>query len=172
LEPRKNLTGLVKALDILRSDPMFADVKLMVAGGKGWKYQQVFDLVETLGLQDAIRFLGYVPDENLPALFARCEAYVCASITEGFGMPVLEAMIAGAPIVASNGGAIPEVAGDLARYFDPTDPGDIARALREQLLSTDREQKVADGFERAKKFTWERCAQLTIEGIERAVGHR
>ena len=84
-------------------------------------------------------------------------------------MPVLEAMIAGAPIVASNGGAIPEVAGDLARYFNPTDPADIARALREQLLSTDREQKISAGFQRAKQFTWERCAQLTIEGIERAV---
>lgn len=167
LEPRKNLAGLVKALGILRADPEFADVRLMVAGGKGWKYQEVFDLVDALGMQDAVRFLGYVPDESLPALFARCDAYVCPSITEGFGMPVLEAMIAGAPIVASNGGAIPEVAGELARYFNPNDPADIARALREQLLSSDRAQKVQAGFERAKQFTWERCARLTVEGIER-----
>lgn len=169
LEPRKNLAGLVKALDILRADPAFADVRLVVAGGKGWKYQEVFDLVEGLGMQDAVRFLGYVPDESLPALFARCDAYVCPSITEGFGMPVLEAMIAGAPIIASNGGAIPEVAGNLARYFNPNDPADIARALGEQLLSSDREQKIQAGFERAKQFTWERCARLTVEGIERVM---
>ena len=118
---------------------------------------------------DAVRFLGYVPDESLPALFARCDAYVCPSITEGFGMPVLEAMIAGAPIIASNGGAIPEVAGNLARYFNPNDPADIARALGEQLLSSDREQKIQAGFERAKQFTWERCARLTVEGIERVM---
>lgn len=84
-------------------------------------------------------------------------------------MPVLEAMIAGAPIIASNGGAIPEVAGNLARYFNPNDPADIARALGEQLLSSDREQKIQAGFERAKQFTWERCARLTVEGIERVM---
>jgi glycosyltransferase involved in cell wall biosynthesis len=170
LEPRKNLAGLIRAMAILREEPEFADVRLMVAGGKGWKYQEVFDLVEHLNMADQVRFLGYVPDEALPGLFARCEAYVCPSITEGFGMPVLEAMIAGAPIVASNGGAIPEVAGNLARYFDPYDPADIARAIREQLRGSDRAAKVEQGFERAQQFSWDRCARLTIEGIERACG--
>lgn len=169
LEPRKNLAGLIRALDILRADPAFADVKLMVAGGKGWKYQEVFDLVEDLGMTEAVRFLGYVPDEALPVLFARCSAYVCPSITEGFGMPVLEAMLAGAPVVASNGGAIPEVAGDLARYFDPLSPPDMARAIAEELSSTDRAARVENGLERARQFTWRRCAELTLEGIERTV---
>jgi glycosyltransferase involved in cell wall biosynthesis len=169
LEPRKNLAGLVRALDMLRADPEFADVRLMVAGGKGWKYQEVFDLVEALGMSDAVRFLGYVPDEALPVLFARCAAYVCPSITEGFGMPVLEAMLAGAPVVASNGGAIPEVAGDLARYFDPLSPPDMARAIREELLAGDRETRVERGLERARQFTWQKCAEATVVGIERAV---
>lgn len=169
LEPRKNLAGLIRALDILRSDPEFSDVRLMVAGGKGWKYQEVFDLVEALGLKDAVRFLGYVPDEALPVLFARCAAYVCPSITEGFGMPVLEAMLAGAPVVASNGGAIPEVAGELARYFDPLSPPDMARAIREELLADGRAERVEKGVQRAEQFTWRRCAELTVAGIERAV---
>lgn len=169
LEPRKNLTGLIRGFALLRTDPEFADLTLAVAGGKGWMYDDVFEVVRQLGLEEAVLFLGYVPDADLPALFARCETYVCASITEGFGMPVLEAMIAGAPVVASNGGAIPEVGGDLARYFDPKSPEDIARALREQLKATDRAERVAKGFERAEQFTWDRCAELTLEGIERAV---
>lgn len=164
IEPRKNLPRLIQGLGLLRSNPAYADVGLVVGGGKGWLYEEVFAEVERLGLGEAIAFLGYVASEDLPALFGRCEAYVCASVTEGFGMPVLEAMIAGAPIVTSNGGALPEVGGDAAIYFDPADPEAIADALR-QALESDRESLSRRSLERSRLFSWDKTARATLEAL-------
>lgn len=171
IEPRKNLPRLIEALAILRSDPEFADVGIAVGGGKGWLFEEVFAEVERHALGDWVTFLGYVQTEDLPALFGRCEAYVCASVTEGFGMPVLEAMIAGAPIVTSRGGALPEVGGEAAIYFDPEDPEDIARGLREFLVSNeDRDEWSRRSIERSKAFSWDKTASLTIEAMRRRTG--
>ncbi|MBX7136071.1 MAG: glycosyltransferase family 4 protein [Fimbriimonadaceae bacterium] len=169
IEPRKNLPKLIQGLAILRENAEFGDVGLAIGGGKGWLYEEVFAEVERLGLQDAVAFLGYVKTEALPALFGRCEAYVCASLTEGFGMPVLEAMIAGSPIVSSNGGSLPEVGGDIAIYFDPLNPEDIARALGECLRSpAEREVWSQKSLERARLFSWEKTARMTVDALRGA----
>lgn len=166
IEPRKNLTRLIQGLAILRESPDCRDVGLVVGGGKGWLYEEVFAEVERLGLHDAVAFLGYVKTEDLPVLFGRCEAYVCASLTEGFGMPVLEAMIAGAPIVSSNGGSLPEVGGDAALYFDPLDPDDIASGLEKALRTRDERQTWSEkSLERAKLYSWDKTARLTLEAL-------
>lgn len=167
IEPRKNLPRLIQGLAKLREDPEFADVGLVVGGGKGWLFEEVFAEVERLGLQEWVAFLGYVKTGDLPALFGRCEAYVCASVTEGFGMPVLEAMIAGAPIVTSNGGSLPEVGGDAAVYFDPEDPPDIARALAEGLRTREgREEWSRKALAQASLYSWEKTALLTMQALK------
>lgn len=168
LEPRKNLDRLIQAMALLRQNPAYSDIGLAVGGGKGWKESSIFETVKQLGLEDAIAFLGYVPDENLPALFAGSEAAVCASIDEGFGIPILEAMLYGAPVVTSNRGALPEVGGDAVAYFDPMEPQAIADALASMVDgSRDLSAMTAQGFERAKLFTWEDSAQKTLKALER-----
>lgn len=168
LEPRKNLERLFEAVALLRSNQAFSDVGLCVGGGKGWKESPLFKKVEDLGMQDAITFLGYVPDEHLPVLFAGSEAAICASIDEGFGIPVLEAMLYGTPVLSSNKGALPEVGGDAAIYFDPFDVEAMVSSMMMVLNGElDRQKSIQDGLTQAAKFSWDRTAQLTMDGLLR-----
>lgn len=168
LEPRKNLERLFEAFALIRKQEVFGDVGLCVGGGKGWKESPLFRKVEDLGLQQAITFLGYVPDEHLPVLFAGAEAAICASIDEGFGIPVLEAMLYGAPVLSSNKGALPEVGGEAAVYFDPFDVKGMADSMQSVLEgSLNREKCIENGLLQAQKFSWERTASLTLEGLLR-----
>lgn len=166
LEPRKNFPRLIEAFARFRERT--PDVRLAIAGGKGWGADAVYEAIRKHGLTDEVQVLGYVSDEELAALYGACEAVVCPSLSEGFGLPVLEAMRAGAPVVTSDRGSLPEVGGDAVRYFDPEDVGAIETALR-QALSDDRDVWVAAGRARAAEFTWERAAAMTAEAIERAV---
>lgn len=161
LEPRKNVPILFEALARL-SDP---SVGLVIGGGRGWKEAGIFEALERLGVKDRVHFAGYVPDADLPGLFARCEAFVYPSLMEGFGMPVLEAMLAGAPVLTSAVPAMQEVGGGAAAYFDPKDPASVADAL---AAPRDRDAMVRKGFARAAEFTWERCARLTRQAIAEA----
>jgi glycosyltransferase involved in cell wall biosynthesis len=163
LEPRKNLARLFEALALVERPSILA-----VAGGKGWKDSPIYARLEQLGIADRVRFLGYVADEDLPGLFARCEAFVFPSLYEGFGMPVLEAMLAGAPVLASDRPAMREVGGAAAVYFDPESATDIARALSTPL---DREAMIAEGLRQASRFTWPAAAQGTLNTL-RAVAER
>lgn len=166
LEPRKNLVRVFEALKELKDDP---GLGFVVGGAKGWKESDIFERLRELGVENRVKFLGYVDDEDLPHLFARAEAFVYASIYEGFGIPVLEAMLMGTPVVASRQAALVEVGGEVARYFEPNDPVDIARAIRETLSASDREERIAAGFARAKQFGWAECSRLTREAISRLV---
>lgn len=168
LEPRKNFPALIEAMGGLKSD-----IGLVVAGGKGWKDGPIFEKVKDLGLEGRVVFLGFVPAEWLPALFGRCEAFVAPSLDEGFGIPVLEAMLMGAPVISSNGGSLPEVGGDLATYFDPRNVDDMARAIQTYLDSNpDRQALVSRGFARAQVFSWERSAKTIVAGLEKVVQKR
>ena len=114
--------------------------------------------------------MGYVKDEDLPLLFASCEAFILASLTEGFGIPVLEAMLGGAPVVCSRSGALPEVGGDAVLYFDPADVDGIAFKIQERLDSTEpRSAVVQRGLAQAARFDWKTTAQKTVEIVEGAV---
>lgn len=167
LEPRKNLDRLIQALAILHKDPQFADVGLAVGGGKGWKESSIFETVKSLGLEDRVAFLGYVPDESLPELFAGSMGTICASIDEGFGIPVLEAMMYGSPVLSSDRGALTEVGGDAVRYFDPMSPESIAESMAEFLSHPETHaEMIRQGFERSKRFTWEDSARKTLEALE------
>jgi len=165
LEPRKNLPNLFRALSILHRKPEFQDVGLVLAGGRGWKEEGIFDELRRLGIEENVVFLGYVPDEWLPFLFALSRAFVFPSLLEGFGMPILEAMIAGAPVIASGVGAMREVGGDAPAYFDPHNPEDICETIVGVLTGRfgSRLQMAARGLERSRTFTWESAAQMTYD---------
>ena len=165
IEPRKNVPRLLEAFAKVACEDRFADLGLAIGGGKGWETSDVFQMPSQLGIGDRVKFLGYVADEDLSALFARCEAFVLPSLTEGFGITVLEAMLGGAPVVCSRTGSLPEVGGSAATYFDPLSVPDMARAICERL-DMPREAAVRAGFAQAAKFSWADTARGTLAAIE------
>ena len=168
LEPRKNLPRLLGAYARVRASG--GDVPLLVlAGGRGWAAEAIERAVAALGLADAVRFTGAVEREDLAALYAAAELVVYPSLYEGFGLPVVEAMACGAPVVTSNVSSLPEVAGDAAVLVDPRDEAAIAAAITE-LLRDDRARAELRrrGLARARKFSWARCAEQTWTVYEEA----
>jgi glycosyltransferase involved in cell wall biosynthesis len=160
IEPRKNLTRLLEAIHRLRS--VGEDMRLVVVGGKGWLVEGFFRRLEELGLGDAVHLPGYVPDADLPAVYTGARLVIVPSLYEGFGLPVLEAMACGAPVVCSSASSLPEIGGDAARSFEPTDLAAMAEAVRsvwgdEALRATMRQA----GLMRAARFSWERAAEET-----------
>jgi glycosyltransferase involved in cell wall biosynthesis len=156
LEPRKNLLTLLEAYAMLhaRDD---ATPPLVLAGAKGWYYQDLFERVRTLGLERAITFAGYVRDEDQPLWYAAAELFIYPSLFEGFGLPVAEALACGAPVVTTNVSSLPEAAGDVAMLADPHQPAALAHAMQSVLLSDDtRRQMVARGPAWASRFTVDR----------------
>jgi glycosyltransferase involved in cell wall biosynthesis len=162
IQPRKNLEGLIKAFALLCKEKGF-EHSLVVAGGQGWKSGGLKALIKKLGLDRRVRFIGYVDGGDMPALYNLADLFVFPSLYEGFGLPVLEAMACGVPVVTSRVSSLPEVAGDAAVLVDPSSGEDIAEGMR-RLLSGGalRDQCVEKSLERAKLFTWERCAHETL----------
>jgi glycosyltransferase involved in cell wall biosynthesis len=161
IEPRKNLDRLLEALHRLRAGG--EDVRLVIVGSKGWLYHSFFQRLEELALGDAVALTGYVPDADLPAVYSGARLAVTPSLYEGFGLPILEAMACGTPVVCSHTSSLPEVGGDAACYFDPTDVAAMTDALRtvwknEALRETMRQ----DGLARAAQFSWARAADETL----------
>lgn len=159
LEPRKNLLTLLDAYSQVRKA---VQVPLMIGGGKGWFYQPVFERVEALGLQAHVHFAGYIPEDDLPLWYAAAHVFVFPSLYEGFGMPPLEAMSCGTPVVTSNSTSLPEVVGNAGLQVPPTDAEALAAALLRLLQQPDlwghmREQ----GLQRAAHFSWRATAERT-----------
>ena len=166
LEPRKNIETLIKAYDLLKRQHKEAP-KLVIAGGKGWLFESIFETVQALGLADSVLFTGYVGAEDVAPLLSGALAFVFPSIYEGFGMPVLEAMACGAPVIASNVSSIPEVAGDCAMLVTPDCAGPWAQAMWEVWQNeTLRQQLRESGQKRAAQFTWERAANILLSAIK------
>jgi len=162
LEPRKNFGGLIEAFARLAQRRDLPH-ELMIVGGKGWLYEPIFDRVRDLGLEGRVRFAGYVEDADLPAMYtlAACLAY--PSFYEGFGIPVLEAMACGTPVVTSRASSLPEVAGAAAVYVDPYDLDSLVEGLDQALHDEAlRATLQAAGLRQAKEFTWERAAKALL----------
>ncbi|MBN1177582.1 MAG: glycosyltransferase family 4 protein [Anaerolineae bacterium] len=160
LQPRKNYVGLIRAFARLER----RDVQLVIAGGRGWLYEDV--LAEAARHADRVAVLGFVDDAELPALYRGAALFAFPSFYEGFGLPVLEAMACGTPVVCSNASSVPEVAGDAALLVDPHDEdalaAALARALDDEAL---RAGMVERGLAQAARFSWERAARQLVEAF-------
>ena len=171
LEPGKNRTRLIQAFHKLRRRGL--EHRLVIVGGRAWKYEGDLELVERLGLSGEVLFTGYVPAEELAALYNCAELFVFPSLYEGFGLPVLEAMACGVPVVTSNVSALPEVAGDAALLAQPHDIEELADAMERPLRQSRlRASLRARGLKRAAQFSWERAARETVAVYEKTVAGR
>ncbi|MFQ5811568.1 MAG: glycosyltransferase family 4 protein, partial [Anaerolineae bacterium] len=165
LQPRKNLTRLIEAFSNLQYP--ISNIQLVIAGKRGWLYEKIFRRVEELNLEGTVLFPGYIAAEDLPALLYGARLFVFPSLYEGFGLPVLEALACGTPVVCSNASSLPEVAGDAALLVDPLDVEGLAAAMERVLGDEElRAELIERGFEQARKFSWERCARETLDVLE------
>jgi len=163
VEPRKNLLTLVRAFEqIIRSNS--SKLQLVIAGEKGWLSGDLMDYLRDSHIGERVLFTGHLPDEDLRALYSSCRVFVYPSLYEGFGLPLLEAMACGAPVVTSRIPSIVETVGDVARLISPTDVDDLARGITALLDDAgEREHRSTAGIAHAKKFSWERTASATWE---------
>lgn len=163
LEPRKNYARLIAAFAQAHRTPGGPRM-LAIAGGTGWLTEGIHRAIAESGVAESVRLLGYVPDGDLPALYSSANVVAVPSLYEGFGIPILEAMACGAPVLASTGGSLPEVAGDAAVLVAPTDVEAMTEGLLRLSRDTDaRAELAARGQARARQFTWEACARAHLD---------
>lgn len=161
LEPRKNVASLLLAFEMLKSKKDFPH-KLVITGGKGWIYEEIMKTWERMEAKREVIFTGYVAYADLPGLYSLAQLFVYPSIYEGFGLPPLEAMACGTPVVVSNGSSLPEVVGDAGVMVDPKRPESIYQGIERVLGDpTFQSQLRKKGLKRAQRFTWEKTAQMT-----------
>lgn len=157
IEPRKNLVRLIQAFSRL---PQRNDIELVIAGGRGWMYDEIYAAPEKFGVTQSVRFLGFTPDANLPALYSLATLVAYPSLYEGFGLPVLEAMACGAAVVTANNSSIPEVAGNAALMIDAQDMQALTNALAQVLDDTELRRSMQEkSIHQAKKFSWQASAK-------------
>ena len=168
LEPRKNLPRLVSAYAALAPEIKTAH-PLVIVGGSGWRTGETLTALRSLG--DRCELLGHVPDAELVELYRRCAVFCYPSLQEGFGLPVLEAMAAGAAVVTSNTSSLPEVGGDAVVYVDPVSVAEITSALRGLLADPDERARIgAHARTRAQRFSWDAFAAQTLDALSAARG--
>jgi glycosyltransferase involved in cell wall biosynthesis len=167
LEPRKNLVTLLKAFALL-PDPIKREFKLLLAGFKGWENAEILGLLSKV--KGSVEYLGYVSSEDLVSLYRSASCFVYPSLYEGFGLPPLEAMACGCPVIVSNAASLPEVCGDAAYYIDPRQVDSLAEGIY-RVIGDDalRQDLIRKGLERAKLFSWERTAEEHLKLFEEAL---
>ena len=168
IRSRKNIPRLVEAFAVLRGDleehPRYKDLRLIIIGDEISKYPAVRRAVMQTRADKVVRFLGFVPIDTLRVFYSAAEAFVFPSLYEGFGLPHLEAMASGTPVVCSGVSSLPEVVGDAAMIVNPENVFDIARGIREVLLDQSLRKRLVDrGYEQLKSFSWESTAREVLE---------
>ena len=163
IQPRKNYGALIRAFAGLKP----GETSLVIAGGKGWLYQDVFQTVTDLGVQDRVLWPGFVDDVDLPALYNLAELFAFPSLYEGFGLPPLEAMACGTPVIVANNSSLPEVVGDAGLLVDAGDVDALGGAVERLLDDAVLRRSLAErGLHRAKHFTWQKAAQALLKTYE------
>lgn len=167
LEPRKNLNMLIQGFDqVAKSRP---DIHMVLAGRRGWMAQAIFDELERRDLLGRVHITGYVKEQYLPALYRQASAFIYPSLYEGFGLPPLEAMSSGTPVIVSNSSSLPEVVGDAGLYVDPLSADDMARAMEAVVSDPELAMSLRNkGLERAKQFSWKKTAERTLDILREA----
>ena len=169
IHPRKNLLNLLKAFSHFKKW-QHSNMKLLVAGRKAWQYDDLLEKIKTYKYREDVVLLDYLPEEQLQRVTAAAYALVYPSWFEGFGLPILEAMQCGVPVICSNTSSMPEVAGDAALLIDPADPDAIAK----EMLSLYRNEGIRNAFitkglERVGQFSWDTSAIAIYESLRKAV---
>ena len=168
LESRKNITNLVRAYKLF-CDKEKTKIKLVLAGAKGHGFSDIdLEIYKLLKNRCQIIMPGFIDDKYLPQLYSQAEAFIFPSLYEGFGLPILEAMSCGVPVIASNCSSLGEVAGDAVYYVDPKKPEEIAMAMK--MITSDKKLRIKlikDGFERVKKFSWQKTAEELYKIIKK-----
>ena len=163
LQPRKNIVRLIEAFSKLKNK----SVDLLIVGKKGWLYEEILKAPEKFQVNDRVNFMDFVKDEDMPSLYKNAVCLVLPSLYEGFGLPVLEAMKYGCPVILSNVSSLPEAGGDAALYFNPESSADIAAKINKVISDRNlREQMIKKGYEQVKKFSWEKTAKETLRVLE------
>ncbi len=170
IQPRKNYERLIEAFSLfLKNNPELKHVELVIIGKKGWLFEPILEAPKKHGVASSVKFLDFVPDEELPLFYASAQCFALPSLYEGFGLPVLEAMANACPVVISNVSSLPEIAGDAGIYVDPENAQSIADGIQtavvEKNLMTGK-TRIKNGLLQVKKFTWEKAAQQTLEILE------
>ena len=157
VQPRKNYSRLVQALANLRQSG--EDVGLVIVGGRGWLEDTIYETIRETGMEEFVRFTGFAEEDDLPALYSGAVCCALPSLYEGFGIPVLEAMACGTPVVTSNISSLPEVAGEAGLLVNPYDVEELTETLKRVIGDSGlREDLIQRGFEQAKRFTWAESA--------------
>jgi len=174
LKPSKNVEGLLEAFGLLKSKNKIQNTKLVIAGKKGWLYESIFERVKALGLTKDIIFTDFVPEEDKAPLIKGAKVFVLPSFWEGFGLDVLNAMACGVPVVVSDAGSLPEVAGEAGVIVNPYKTESIAKGIAKVLSMNDLEYNklVEKGLRQVQKFSWEKTAKMTIEILEKVKNGR
>lgn len=162
LQPRKNLVTLIQAFQTFKR--LNQEFKLVIAGKKGWLYQEIFNRVKALNLTNDVIFTDYISDNQLMSLYQNAFCFILPSFYEGFGIPILEAMSFGCPVICSFTSSLPEIGGDTCLYFDPSDANDLVEKMK--ILKENknlRKELIKKGKERVKLFSWEKCAKETLD---------
>lgn len=168
LQPRKNIATVIRAFAKFRKH--YRSHKLVIAGKTGWLHEDLFKLTSSLDLTDYVIFAGYVPDDELTSYYKKAFCYVTASLYEGFGIPVLEAMSYDCPVISSNTASLPEVGGDAALYFNPNDEDELVKSMVK--LARDKKLRsllIERGKVQIKKFSWEKCGRETLQVLKNTV---
>jgi glycosyltransferase involved in cell wall biosynthesis len=169
LQPRKNYARLIEAFASIASG---VPQHLVITGGQGWLYESIFEQVSRSGLEGRVHFPGFVDDADLPVLYSAADLFALVSLYEGFGLPLLEAMACGTPVIGSNVSSLPEVIGAAGLQVDPRSVDGIARALTQLMTQPElRQRSIGLGLERAKLFTWDKAARELL-AIYDQVGKR
>lgn len=164
IEPRKNFERIIKVFGEIIKDEKYNDLFLICAGGSGWKNDAIHNLVKNKGLEEKVKFLGYVEEKDLPAIYNGAEIFMYPSIYEGFGLPVLEAMSSNVPVLTSDVSSLPEVAGDAAVMVNPYSEIEIYKASISLLENENLRKKMqVKGAQRVNLFSWENTAFQTLE---------
>lgn len=165
IEPRKNLVQLIRSYAEL-PEKLRDRYDLVLAGKKGWDYDSVFNAIDQLDLGGCVHHIDYVSDEDLARLYSGADVFVFPSLYEGFGLPVLEAMQSGTPVITSDLSSLPEVGGTAVEYVDPTNDAVIARTLEKVLSSAALRKRLrAAGLKRAKAYSWERTSEIAAKAL-------